>query len=462
MFRGFPSGVMQEGAWAQGQASKRQGCQVWIGDEMKPYQELSKEELLALQKELQEAYEEEKAKGLKLDMSRGKPSVAQLDMGMDIFDVLDSKSDMKSMDGVDVRNYGVLDGLTEAKHMMADIMGVSADQVIVYGNASLNVMYDAVSSAMTHGVMGHTPWCKLDKVKFLCPAPGYDRHFSITQHFGIEMITVPMTPQGPDMDMVERLAAEDDSIKGIWCVPKYSNPQGYSYSDETVRRFANLKPAAGDFRIFWDNAYAVHHLYDEEERQDKILEILGECEKAGNPDMVYEFASTSKISFSGAGVAAIASSKRNLECIRKTLMIQTIGHDKINQLRHVRYFKNFDGIKEHMRKHAALMRPKFEAVENVLERELSGLGIGTWTKPNGGYFISFDAMEGCAKAIVAKCKEAGVVLTGAGATFPYGKDPKDSNIRIAPSFPTPEEMQMATDLFVLCVKLVSVEKLLGA
>ena len=428
---------------------------------MKPYQELSKEELLALQKELLKAYEEEKAKGLKLDMSRGKPSVAQLDMGMDIFDVLDSRSDMKSMDGIDVRNYGVLDGLTEAKHMMADIMGVSADQVIVYGNASLNVMYDAVSSAMTHGVMGHTPWCKLDKVKFLCPAPGYDRHFSITQHFGIEMITVPMTPQGPDMDMVERLAAGDDSIKGIWCVPKYSNPQGYSYSDETVRRFANLKPAAEDFRIFWDNAYAVHHLYDEEERQDKILEILGECEKAGNPDMVYEFASTSKISFSGAGVAAIASSKRNLECIKKTLMIQTIGHDKINQLRHARYFKNFDGIKEHMRKHAALMRPKFEAVENVLERELSGLGIGTWTKPNGGYFISFDAMEGCAKAIVARCREAGVVLTGAGATFPYGKDPKDSNIRIAPSFPTPEEMQMATDLFVLCVKLVSVEKLLG-
>ena len=300
----------------------------------------------------------------------------------------------------------------------------------------------------------------MDKVKFLCPAPGYDRHFAITQHFGIEMITVPMTPQGPDMDMVERLVAGDDSIKGIWCVPKYSNPQGYSYSDETVRRFANLKPAAKDFRIFWDNAYAVHHLYDEEEKQDRILEILGECEKAGNPDMVYEFASTSKISFSGAGVAAIASSQKNLECIRRTMAIQTIGHDKINQLRHVRYFKNFDGIREHMRKHAALMRPKFEAVETVLERELSGLEIGTWTKPKGGYFISFDAMEGCAKAIVAKCREAGVVLTGAGATFPYGKDPRDSNIRIAPSFPTPGEMQMATDLFVLCVKLVSVEKLL--
>ncbi len=427
---------------------------------MKAYRDLSREELLLLKEQLEQEFVDVKGKGLKLDMSRGKPSVAQLDMGMDIFDVLNSGSDLTSMDGVDVRNYGVLDGLAEEKHMMADIMGVSAEQVIVYGNASLNVMYDAVSSAMTHGVMGGTPWCKLDKVKFLCPAPGYDRHFAITQHFGIEMITVPMTPQGPDMDMVERLVAGDDSIKGIWCVPKYSNPQGYSYSDETVRRFANLKPAAKDFRIFWDNAYAVHHLYDEEERQDRILEILGECEKAGNPDMVYEFASTSKISFSGAGVAAIASSQKNLECIRRTMAIQTIGHDKINQLRHVRYFKNFDGIREHMRKHAALMRPKFEAVETVLERELSGLEIGTWTKPKGGYFISFDAMEGCAKAIVAKCREAGVVLTGAGATFPYGKDPRDSNIRIAPSFPTPGEMQMATDLFVLCVKLVSVEKLL--
>lgn len=427
---------------------------------MKAYRELSKEELLSLKGQLERDFEAAKGKGLKLDMSRGKPSVAQLDMGMDIFDVFNSKSDMKSMNGVDVRNYGVLDGLDEAKQMMADIMGVSMENVIIYGNASLNVMYDAVSSAMTHGVMGNTPWCKLDKVKFLCPAPGYDRHFAITQHFGIEMITVPMTPQGPDMDMVEKLTAEDESIKGIWCVPKYSNPQGYTYSDETVRRFANLKPAAKDFRIFWDNAYAVHHLYDEEERQDKILEILSECEKAGNPDMVYEFASTSKISFSGAGVAAIASSRGNLECIKKSLTIQTIGYDKINQLRHARYFKNFDGIKEHMKKHAALMRPKFEAVEETLDRELGGLEIGTWTKPNGGYFISFESMEGCAKAIVAKCREAGVTLTGAGATYPYGKDPRDSNIRIAPSFPTPEEMAMATELFVLCVKLVSVEKLL--
>lgn len=427
---------------------------------MKTYQELSKEELLSLKAQLEKDFEDAKGKGLKLDMSRGKPSVAQLDMGMDIFDVLNSGSDLTSMEGVDVRNYGVLDGILEAKNLMADIMGVTAEHVIVYGNASLNVMFDAVSSAMTHGVMGNTPWCKLDKVKFLCPVPGYDRHFAITQHFGIEMINVPMTPQGPDMDMVEKLVSQDESIKGIWCVPKYSNPQGYTYSDETVRRFANLKPAAKDFRIFWDNAYSVHHLYDEEERQDRILEILSECEKAGNPDMVYEFASTSKISFSGAGVAAIATSKGNLEYIKKALAIQTIGHDKINQLRHVRYFKNFDGVKAHMRKHAALMRPKFEAILDVLERELDGTGIGQWTKPNGGYFISFEAMEGCAKAIAAKCKEAGVTLTGAGATYPYGKDPKDSNIRIAPTYPAPDELALATDVFVLCVKLVSIEKLL--
>lgn len=425
---------------------------------MKAYHEMSREELQALKDRLEKEFEEAKAKGLKLDMSRGKPSITQLDMGMSIFDSLNAKSDMKSSEGIDVRNYGVLDGLLEAKQMMADIMGVNPENVIVCGNASLTIMYDTVSRSMTHGVMGSTPWCRLDKVKFLCPAPGYDRHFAITEHFGIEMITVPMTPQGPDMDMVEKLVAEDESIKGIWCVPKYSNPQGYSYSDETVRRFANLKPAAEDFRIYWDNAYAVHHLY--EDRQDEILEILNECEKAGNPDMVYEFCSTSKISFSGAGVAAVASSKANLEFIKKSMTIQTIGYDKINQLRHVRYFKNFEGIMEHMKRHAALMRPKFEAVQAVLEKELDGLGIGTWTRPNGGYFISFDAMDGCAKAIVAKCKEAGVVLTGAGATFPYGKDPRDSNIRIAPSFPTPEEMSMATDLFVLCVKLVSVEKLL--
>ena len=426
---------------------------------MKAYQELSREELMTLQSQLNAEYEEAKAKGLNLNMSRGKPAVSQLDMGMDIFDVFNSASDMKTESGIDTRNYSDLTGIPEAKQLMADMMGVKAENVIICGNASLTIMYDTVSRSVTHGVLGSTPWCKLDKVKFLCPAPGYDRHFAVTQHFGIEMITIPMTPQGPDMDMVEELVAGDASIKGIWCVPKYSNPQGYTYSDETVRRFANLKPAAEDFRIFWDNAYVVHDLY--EDGGDVLLDILGECEKAGNPDMVYEFASTSKVSFAGGGISAIASSAANLKEIEKSMTIQTIGHDKINQLRHVRYFKNIDGLKAHMMKHAALMRPKFEAVLEVLDRELSGANIGTWTKPRGGYFISFDAMEGCAKAIVAKCKEAGVVLTGAGATFPYGKDPKDSNIRIAPSFPTPEEMAQATDLFVLCVKLVSIEKLLG-
>lgn len=426
---------------------------------MKAYQELSREELLVLQSQLNAEYEKAKARGLNLDMSRGKPAVSQLDMEMDFLDIVNSQSDMKTAGGIDTRNYGELTGIPEAKQLMAELMGVKAENVIVCGNASLTIMYDTVSRSMTHGVMGGTPWCKLEKVKFLCPVPGYDRHFAITQHFGIEMITVPMTPQGPDMDMVEELVSKDASVKGIWCVPKYSNPQGYTYSDETVKRFANLKPAAEDFRIFWDNAYAIHDLY--EDRSDTLLEILSECEKAGNPDMVYEFSSTSKVSFAGGGIAAIAASKANLDEMKKTLTIQTIGYDKINQLRHVRYFRNLEGLKAQMRKHASLMRPKFEAVLDVLDRELAGTGIGAWTRPNGGYFISFDAMEGCAKAIVAKCKEAGVVLTGAGATFPYGRDPKDSNIRIAPSYPTPEEMALATDLFVLCVKLVSVEKLLG-
>lgn len=428
---------------------------------MKPYKEMNREELLELKAELDRQFEDAKGKGLKLDMSRGKPAPAQLDMTMGLMDVLNSESDMNTMDGMDTRNYGLMTGITEAKHLMADVMGgVPAENVIVYGNASLSIMYDTVSRSMTHGVLGSTPWCKLDKVKFLCPAPGYDRHFAITQLFGIEMITIPMTPEGPDMDLVEKYVSEDDAVKGIWCVPKYSNPQGITYSDETVRRFAALKPAAKDFRIYWDNAYAIHHLY--EDSQSQILEILSECEKAGNPDMVYEFASTSKITFSGAGIAAFASSKANVEEAKRFMSIQTIGHDKVNQLRHARYFKNLDGMLAHMKKHADIIRPKFEATLDILEKELGGLEIGEWTKPLGGYFISFDALEGCAKAIVAKCKEAGVVLTGAGATFPYGIDPKDSNIRIAPSYPTQEEMVAATDLFVLCVKLVSVEKLLEA
>ena len=425
---------------------------------MKAYKELTRDELVSLKTELDKQFIDAKGKGLKLDMSRGKPTPAQLDMAMDIMDVLNSSSDMNAENGMDTRNYGMMDGIPEAKRLMGEMMGVPAENVIVYGNASLTIMYDTVSRSVTHGVLGSTPWCKLDKVKFLCPAPGYDRHFKITEHFGIEMITIPMTPEGPDMDLVEKYVQEDPAVKGIWCVPKYSNPQGYSYSDETVKRFAALQPAAEDFRIFWDNAYGIHHLYDD--KQDQILEILSECEKAGHPDMVYEFCSTSKVSFAGGGISAMASSKANLDDARKSMTIQTISYDKVNQLRHVKYFKNLDGMLAHMRKHAEIMRPKFEAVQKVLEDELSGLDIGSWTKPLGGYFISFDAMEGCAKAIVAKCKEAGVVLTGAGATFPYGKDPKDSNIRIAPSFPTPEEMAEATDLFVLCVKLVSVEKLL--
>ncbi len=425
---------------------------------MKAYQELSKEELLALKAQLENAYEDAKGKGLKLDMSRGKPGFSQLDLSMPMLDVINSSSDMKTVLGNDTRNYGDLDGIGECRRLLAAMMSVNKDNVLICGNSSLNIMYDTVSRSMMKGVNGSTPWCKLDKVKFLCPVPGYDRHFKITEYFGIEMINIPLHNDGPDMDMVEEYVNNDPTVKGIWCVPMYSNPTGVSYSDEVVKRFANLQPAAEDFRIFWDNAYCVHHLY--EDRQDKILNILEECEKAGNPDMVYIFASTSKVTFSGAGVSAVASSLDNIKFIMSQMTVQTIGHDKINQLRHARYFKDINGMKEHMKKHADLMRPKFEAVLQVLERELSGLGIGTWTNPNGGYFISFDAMEGCAKAIVAKCKDAGMVLTGAGATFPYGKDPKDSNIRIAPSFPTPEEMAQATDLFVLCVKLVSVEKLL--
>ena len=425
---------------------------------MKAYKDLSKEELLTLQKQLNKEYEEAKTKGLKLDMSRGKPAASQLDMEMDFMNVLNADSILKTEAGVDCRNYGVMDGIPEARKLIGDVLGVPADNVIVFGNASLNIMYDTVARSEIFGVMGETPWCKLDKVKFLCPVPGYDRHFAITEQFGIEMINVPMSEDGPDMDMVEELVNTDPAVKGIWCVPKYSNPQGYTYSDETVKRFAALKPAAKDFRIYWDNAYAIHDLY--EEKKDTLLDIISECEKAGNPDMVYEFCSTSKVTFPGSGIAALAASKANLDFIKKFMTIQTIGYDKVNQLRHVRYFKDAEGMKAHMMKHAAIMRPKFEAVFHVLESELNGLGIGSWTEPKGGYFISFDALEGCAKKIVEKCKEAGVVLTGAGATYPYKKDPKDSNIRLAPSFPTPEELAMATDLFVLCVKIVSVEKLL--
>ncbi len=426
---------------------------------MKKYSEMTAQELEQLKKELSAKYKEYQAKDLKLNMARGKPCVEQLNISMGMMDVLSSDDDLTCDDGTDCRNYGVLDGVHEAKVLLADMMEVGIDNVIVYGNSSLNVMYDTIARSMTHGVMGSTPWCKLDKVKFLCPVPGYDRHFKITEYFGIEMINVPMTKDGPDMDMVEKLVSEDESIKGIWCVPKYSNPQGYSYSDEVVRRMARLEPKANDFRIYWDNAYTVHHLYDDD--QDELIEILDECKKAGNPDMVYKFASTSKISFPGSGVSVLASSLNNLQDIKKQLTVQTIGHDKVNQLRHVRYFKNIDGIKAHMKLHADILRPKFEAVLEILERELGGLDIGTWTKPKGGYFISFDSLDGCAKDIVARCKKAGVEMTGAGATYPYGKDPHDSNIRIAPSYPPKDDLIIAAELFALCVKLSSIDKLLS-
>ena len=425
---------------------------------MKSYKSMSQEELSTLLEELKKEYIDAKGKGLNLNMARGKPSKAQLDLSMDVLDALTSKGSAITESGIDTRNYGDMTGIPEAKKLMADVMGTDPQNVIVFGNASLPIMYDTVARSYCFGVNGSTPWCKLDKVKWLCPVPGYDRHFAITEQFGIEMITIPMNSDGPDMELVNKDVEEDETVKGIWCVPKYSNPTGITFSDSVVRAFASLKPAAEDFRIFWDNAYAVHDLYDD--KKDELLDILSECALNGNEDMVYEFCSTSKVSFAGAGIAAMATSEKNRKWVESTMTIQTIGYDKMNQLRHVRYFKDIDGLKAHMKKHADMLRPKFEAVLNCFESELDGLDIATWTEPKGGYFISFDAMEGCAKEIVAKCKEAGVTLTGAGATYPYKKDPKDSNIRIAPSFPTPEEMELAAKVFVLCVKLVTVEHLL--
>ena len=425
---------------------------------MKRCMDMTVEELAEELKSLKKEYNRVQAMELRLDMSRGKPCKEQLDLSMGLMDVLDSGSDLTCDDGTDCRNYGQLTGIDEARVLLGDMMENNPNDIIIYGNSSLNVMYDTVSRAYTHGIMGNTPWCKLDKVRFLCPVPGYDRHFAITEYFGIEMIPVPMTPTGPRMDMVENLVSQDESIKGIWCVPKYSNPQGYSYSDETVRRFARLKPAARDFRIFWDNAYGMHHLYDD--HQDYLIEILAECKRAGNPDLVYKFSSTSKITFPGSGIAALATSPNNMEDIRVQLRHQTIGHDKVNQLRHVRFFGDIHGMVEHMRKHADILRPKFEMVESILDEELGGLDIGTWTKPLGGYFMYFESLPGCAKAIVARCKKAGVILTPAGATWPYGKDPEDTSIRIAPTFPSMSDLENAAKLFALCVKLVSMEKIL--
>ena len=398
---------------------------------------------------LQQQYKDYEAMHLKLNMARGKPCKEQLDLSMGMMDVLNSSVDLVCEDGFDCRNYGVLGGIDECKRLLGDIIEVPSSNIIIYGNSSLYIMYSLVSNAMTHGVNGSTPWSKLDKVKWLCIVPGYDRHFAITEYFGIEMINVPMLKDGPDMDMIEDLVAKDPSIKGIWCVPKYSNPDGTTYSNDIVKRFARLKPAAEDFRIYWDNAYSVHHLY--KDKRDYLIELLDECKKAGNPNLVYKFTSTSKISFPGSGIAALATSDENIRWLKNYLSTSTIGYDKVNQLRHVRFFKNLDGIMKQMEKHADILRPKFEMVEKILDEELTGLNA-TWTKPNGGYFISLE-VPGHAKEIVKMCKDLGVELTPAGSAYPYHNDPNNSNIRIAPSYPSLKDLELATRILCLCVKM---------
>ena len=419
--------------------------------------EMTKEQLTAFRDENIALYNDFKAQGLSLNMSRGNPCKEQLELSVDMLDVFDD-GDFMSENGVDVRNYGMLDGIPEAKKLFSDMIGVDRDEVIIFGNSSLNSMYWTVQSAFNKGILGSTPWSKLDRVKFLCPVPGYDRHFKVTEFFGIEMINIPMTATGPDMDMIEKLVSDDDEIKGIWCVPQYSNPDGISYSDETVRRFANLRPKAKDFRIFWDNAYCIHHLTDNPEY---ILNILEEAKKAGNENIVYIFGSTSKITFPGAGVAVMGASRENVEELKKYLGISIISYDKMNQLRHVKFFGTFENMKDHMKKHKEIIAPKFQLVCDILNEEIKPLGIGEWTDPKGGYFVSFNSLSGCAKRIVQLCTKAGVTLTGAGATFPYGVDPQDRNIRIAPTFPPVEDLKKAMELFVICVKIASAEKLLA-
>lgn len=423
---------------------------------MTAYKNMSKAELEALKSQLEAEFENVKGMGLKLDMSRGKPGADQLDLSLPMLDILKDGSQFKGIDGVDFRNYGLMDGTAEAKQLFAELMGVDSDHVVIFGNSSLNIMYDLIVRAFLTGFCGNTPWSKLEKVKWLCPVPGYDRHFAITEHFGIEMINIPMDENGPDMDLVEQYVNNDASVKGIWCIPKYSNPSGVVYSDEVVKRFANLKPAAKDFRIFWDNAYCVHHLYE----RIAIANIADECEKAGNPDMYFELCSTSKVTFPGAGVAAMIASPANIADLKKCMTIQTISHDKLNQIRHVLFLKDAEGVYNHMEKHAEILRPKFEAVLDTLQNEIGDLEIGTWISPKGGYFIAFESLEGCAKKIIAMCKEAGVAMTPAGSTYPYHNDPADTSIRIAPTFPSASDLEKACEVFVLCVKLVSVQKLL--
>ena len=422
------------------------------------YLNCGKEELEKEYAALAKEYEDVKGKGLKLNMARGKPGKEQLDLSLGLLDVLNSKSDFVGTDGMDCRNYGVLEGIDECRKLFGDILGVDSEYVMVGGSSSLNMMFDTISCMMTKSIVeGCKPWYEVKNRKFLCPVPGYDRHFGITEYYGFEMIPVPMTENGPDMDVVEKLVESDDSIKGIWCVPKYSNPQGITYSDETVKRFAALKPAAKDFRIMWDNAYCIHDIND---TPDELLNLFDECKKNGTEDMPILFCSTSKITFPGAGVAAMAASENNMKVFKERYNYEVISYDKLNMLRHVRYFKDFDGVMEHMQKHKAVLRPKFDIVLNALESNLKPVGIGEWTNPNGGYFVSIDVRSGTAKRVVQLCKEAGVVLTGAGATYPYGKDPDDKNIRIAPTFPPNDELITAMDVFCICTKLAACEKLL--